>query len=238
MKFATAAIGAALALGSLLPATADAQQLAYAATTLNLRAGPDPVYPVVAVVPAGAQVAVQGCLANYSWCDVIAGYSRGWVYAPYLNYPYQGAYVALPTVAGVVGLAILAFTLDDYWSAHYRGRPWYAQRYRYAQRVPSQPLFAAPAPRTRVVPAPAPRHALVPAPAPAQRQARIAPRIERPRQQGLAAAGGTRAMGGAPAVQRPQGPARVQGPARAQRPARAQGPGHGEGRGHGRGGRD
>jgi uncharacterized protein YraI len=132
MKYATgAAVGAAIALAAVSPA--QAQTLAYASQGITMRAGPDASYPAVAYVPPGAQVAVQGCLSGYSWCDVTAGYERGWVWAAGLNYPYRGRYVALPSIASVVGLGILSFALNDYWGEHYRSRPWYGQRFHYSR---------------------------------------------------------------------------------------------------------
>ncbi|HVZ45698.1 MAG TPA: SH3 domain-containing protein [Ramlibacter sp.] len=140
MKSTILAVASALSLGAFVPA-AQAQQIAYSSTPLTLRAGPDPMYPPVVTLPAGMQVSVQGCLAGYTWCDVIAGLDRGWVWGGSLNYPYQGSYVALPNVAGLIGLGILGFALDDYWSAHYAHRPFYAQRHRYEHRAPSMSYY-------------------------------------------------------------------------------------------------
>lgn len=153
-----------------LPAAVQAQpQPAATAKPVNLRAGPARDFPVVAVLPAGLTVSVQGCLPDYKWCDVIAGYSRGWVYAGNLNYFYQGRYGPLPNYAPIIGLVVLSFMLDDYWDHHYVDRPWYRERHRWEGRAYPAP---APAPRVRprpgppaVVPGPAPR----PAPAPAPR---------------------------------------------------------------------
>lgn len=117
-------------------AHAQAQVIAYTAKPVNLRAGPAREYPVVAVLPAGFQVAVQGCLSTYAWCDVVAGYSRGWVYAGNINYPYQNQWEPVLTWGPMIGIAILGFTFDDYWHRHYWNRPWYADRDRWAHVPP------------------------------------------------------------------------------------------------------
>ena len=113
-------------------------QLAYTAKVVNMRAGPAREYPIVAVLPGGLQVNVQGCLSDYRWCDVVAGPNRGWVYAGNISYAYQNSYEPLLYWGPVVGLAILGFTLDDYWQQHYWSRPWYQERYRWRRVPPPQ----------------------------------------------------------------------------------------------------
>jgi hypothetical protein len=71
---------AALALA--LTGVAQAQgSVAFAAKDIHLRAGPGRDHAVVAVVPAGSELQVQGCVTDNRWCEVVAGGSRGWVYA-------------------------------------------------------------------------------------------------------------------------------------------------------------
>ncbi|HXD39329.1 MAG TPA: SH3 domain-containing protein [Ramlibacter sp.] len=132
-----------LATACALASAAQAQgQLAFTAKMVNVRAGPARDYPIVAVLPPGFQVGVQGCLPDYSWCDVIAGESRGWVYGGNINYPYQNAYVPVMEYGPIIGIGVLAFVLDDYWGRHYRHRPFFAERHRWINRP-------APAPRVR-----------------------------------------------------------------------------------------
>jgi len=126
----------AIALSALAGAAQAQGQPAYTAKSVNLRAGPAREYPVVAVLPAGLQISVEGCVADYSWCDVLAGPSRGWVYAGNINYYYQNSYVPLLNYGTVIGISILPFILDDYWGSHYHDRPWYPDRYRWAERHP------------------------------------------------------------------------------------------------------
>jgi uncharacterized protein YraI len=124
----------ALAIAALCaPAQAQApvQVIAYTAKPVNLRAGPSRDYPVVAVLPGGFQVLVQGCLETYAWCDVTAGYDRGWVYAGNITYQYDNQWQPLASWAPVIGIAVLPFVFDDYWHQHYWNRPFYQDRWRW-----------------------------------------------------------------------------------------------------------
>jgi uncharacterized protein YraI len=120
-------LGVLTALLAGAPAISYAQ-VAYTDRDINLRAGPAVEYPVVAILPAGIPISVEGCLSDYRWCDVVAGADRGWVYAGNIVYPYQGARVPVLTYGAVIGLGILAFSVANYWDNHYRGRPWYRER--------------------------------------------------------------------------------------------------------------
>lgn len=126
-------LGVLMALLAGAPAIAHAQA-AYTAKNVHLRAGPARDYPVVAILPAGLQIAVEGCLSGYSWCDVVAGPYRGWVYAGNIDYPYQGADVPVLTYGAMIGFGIVAFSVGDYWDHYYRGRPWYSQRQEWMNR--------------------------------------------------------------------------------------------------------
>ncbi len=64
-------------------------------TDLNLRAGPGPMYPVVSVIPAQTEVAVGGCLAEQSWCQVTFGGQDGWASGDYLTVVENDAPVAI-----------------------------------------------------------------------------------------------------------------------------------------------
>lgn len=65
-------------------------QNAYTARPMNLRAGPNRAYPVVAQVDAGAPLDVHGCLDGWSWCDVSFEDSRGWMYGGGISFAYNG----------------------------------------------------------------------------------------------------------------------------------------------------
>lgn len=137
---------AAMAVSGL-PSAAQAQaQVAIAAKTVNVRAGPDRDYRVVAVLPAGHEILIQGCLADYSWCDVLAGPDRGWVYAGNIRYAYQNAFVPVLNYGAVGRIAVLAFVFEDYWSTHYHDRPWFGERQRRIHRPWPAPAVQLPVP--------------------------------------------------------------------------------------------
>jgi len=106
---------------------------AYTTTALNLRAGPDTEYPLVRWVPEGTAVEVHGCLANYQWCDVQASGDRGWMSAAFLVYPYQSSNVPIVSYGPLIGLPLVGFAFGSYWDDHYRRRPWYDDRHRWAR---------------------------------------------------------------------------------------------------------
>jgi uncharacterized protein YraI len=137
MKSLKLVVGLTVALAAL-PGISQAQ-LAYAAKQVNLRAGPGMEYPVVAILLAGVPVTVQGCVADYRWCDVEAGPSRGWVYGGNIVYPYQGSNVPVISYGAMIGIGILAYSVTSYWDQHYIGRPWYPQRQRWIHRPPPPP---------------------------------------------------------------------------------------------------
>ena len=133
-----------LALG-LMIVSAGAAQAADAFTTadVSMRAGPSTDYPRVMVLRAGTSVTVYGCLQDYRWCDASFQNARGWVAATYLSYPYQGNRVTIPAFGAQLGLAILNFSLNDYWGSYYRNRPWYGRR-DYWNRHPARPEYIRP----------------------------------------------------------------------------------------------
>src|SRR6188508_3455393 len=88
-----------------------------------LRAGPDPEYPAVADLREGTPVSVQGCVRNYSWCDVAAHGERGWVAGDFLAEDYQGRRVVIREYGVTIGIPVVAFTFGTYWDTHYRSRP-------------------------------------------------------------------------------------------------------------------
>lgn len=133
MKRLTLAVLAAFLL--CLSAAAGATQ-AWISVNLVLRAGPDPGYPRVMLIPAGSYVAVQGCLDDWSWCDVAVDGYRGWVAASYLQYDWYGQPVYLTNYGMRIGIPIVSFVFSNYWGNYYRHRPWYRDRDRWRHYQP------------------------------------------------------------------------------------------------------
>lgn len=118
-----------VSLSLALPALAYAQD-GFVTGNVNLRAGPDPSYPLVDQLPAGTGVSVQGCTSGWEWCDVINQNdgNRGWIAGNFIQYAYQQQPVLLSDYGAQIGIPIVAFSLGLYWDNYYRGRSFYGQR--------------------------------------------------------------------------------------------------------------
>ncbi len=133
------AVGATLFTVATLQ-TAQAQSYeAYVTNDVNILSGPGDDYPPVAALYSGQPVTVYGCLDGYSWCDVQAAQYRGWLDASVLVAAYEGRRVPLYDYGYDIGLPIVTFSFGDYWGHHYRDRPFFAERERFA-RIPP-PVF-------------------------------------------------------------------------------------------------
>ncbi|CAB3807370.1 hypothetical protein LMG28688_06536 [Paraburkholderia caffeinitolerans] len=133
LPLATVCVAAGLAFAA---SGVRAQTQAYTSEPVDLFAGPSDAYPVVSELGPNVPVTVMGCVNDYSWCDVALPGLRGWIYADYLSYPYQGAYVPLTGYGAVIGLPIITFSVGAYWGSFYRDRPWYGDRDRWAHAPP------------------------------------------------------------------------------------------------------
>src|SRR5262245_41600583 len=106
----------ATALAALMMSTGLAAAApAVVRSDLNLRSGPGTEYPVVASMPAGAQVDVGGCTG--SWCAVAYGGQQGYA---------SGSYLAMGGAPGVAAAPGVAYEddYDDYY-------PYYGPSYSY-----------------------------------------------------------------------------------------------------------
>src|SRR5258706_6979277 len=90
------------AAGMALSAVAAAQE-AYTTRQVNVRAGPERDFPLVATLAPGTSVHVNGCVADYVWCDIDFGGNRGWVIGRSLQYYYAIRYVPLYSYAPSIG---------------------------------------------------------------------------------------------------------------------------------------
>ncbi|MBO9096660.1 MULTISPECIES: SH3 domain-containing protein [unclassified Rhizobium] len=147
LLLATAALGSVLAL----PAIAEAAS-GFSTANVNMRSGPSTAYPAVTLIPIGAPLRINGCLADLPWCDVSFDGGRGWVAGRYVQAVYQQRRIYVgPQYYRPLGIPTITFDLDNYWDRNYRGRNFYRDRDRWAQgpdwqRNGGQPIYRRPPP--------------------------------------------------------------------------------------------
>ena len=159
-----------VAAAALSPLTASAQLAAITTQPVNMRAGPERDFPLVAWLPAGTPVSVVGCIDNWHWCDIVSGFNRGWVYAGFLSMAYRNQPTVILNYGAILGVPLIGFSVNSYWNSYYRNRPWWNNRSYWAGRPPT---WQHPPPRPPAVrpppPRPAPRPPTIqPVPSPGQ----------------------------------------------------------------------
>jgi uncharacterized protein YraI len=117
-----------------MPAVAAAED-AFTLQQTDIYAGPSSDYPQIASLPPNTEVGVAGCLSDWSWCDVTFANDRGWVWAGDLGYPYQNGRVAIIEYGPRLRLPVVTFSINAYWDAHYRSRPFFREREVWVSRV-------------------------------------------------------------------------------------------------------
>ena len=98
----------------------------YVVEGINMRAGPGVDYPWVAALPPGTETEIFGCLPGYTWCDVAAVGTRGWVAGVGLQLLYGQQPEPLVDYGPQIGLPFVGFDFHTYWGSYYRNRPWYS----------------------------------------------------------------------------------------------------------------
>jgi len=93
MKRATMMAAVTVLAAMTLPASA--ATLATATTSLNIRTGPGPEYPVIGAIPDRGQATVTGCIQGSLWCQVTYNGKQGWAYSQYMMGSVGGQMVAV-----------------------------------------------------------------------------------------------------------------------------------------------
>jgi uncharacterized protein YraI len=194
-----------LLIAASLVAVAAHAGSAYTQGNVHLRAGPSSDYPLVLSIPPNSLINVNGCLDDFTWCDVDWEGNRGWVYGNYLYYDYQNRRVPVLQFGAALGVGIVSFSIGDYWGRYYAGRPWYG-RQNYWMHRPPPPRRPRPPPRPGHGPPPPPRPS-PPRPSPPPRPRPPVPRPQPPRPRPQPDRPGPGRPGpGRPAPDRPGGP--------------------------------
>lgn len=126
-------IMAALVAAAVPLAPAAAQTMrGYVSGPTRLYSGPLRDYPSIRILRRGTTVNVQGCLRDWTWCDVTYRGERGWVAGNALRVSYGGRRRGL---AANMGIGITTFSFGTYWDNHYQGRRFYGQRQRWQSQT-------------------------------------------------------------------------------------------------------
>ena len=70
--------------------SASAAIVAIATTSLSVRSGPGPQYPLVGAIPDKGRATIIGCIEGSLWCQVSFNGRQGWAYSKYLTATLSG----------------------------------------------------------------------------------------------------------------------------------------------------
>jgi len=130
MQRRTATLLTTVAALAALSLPASAASLATATTSLNIRSGPGPEYPVTGAIPERGQATVTGCIQGSLWCQVMYDGKQGWAYSQYMMGMAGGQAVAVnqtvPAIApptATVGTTVVTRTISGEFIAPVAGSP-------------------------------------------------------------------------------------------------------------------
>lgn len=117
----------------LAPAIAQSMHATTSGPT-RLYSGPQRDYPSVRTLRRGSMVNLQGCLRDWSWCDVTYRGERGWIAGDALRIRHDGRRRG---IASGMGIGVTTFAFGSYWDNHYQGRRFYGERQRWQSQYDS-----------------------------------------------------------------------------------------------------
>lgn len=119
----------AVVLGSSVLTMAPANALpGYATPRLEIKAGPGDGYPTVGFARYDTRLEINGCLRNWTWCDVTTQRARGWVKGHDIQAESRGRRIEYGAPWNVPRFE---FNFNSYWNDHYRGEQFYRERDRW-----------------------------------------------------------------------------------------------------------
>lgn len=124
-------LAAATALALIVPAGAASAADGVVLRSGTLRAGPGSDFPSVDQLSRGEDIQIYGCTTDYAWCDVSNDDNRGWFPGSRIGYVEDGRRVVITEAGPSIGLAILGFSVGEYWGEHYHNRSFYNRWHRY-----------------------------------------------------------------------------------------------------------
>ena len=91
-----------------------------------LHAGPGEDFPVVAHIPPGADMSINGCTQGFIWCDVAWNGNRGWISGRFLDGSLDDRNVNVVDYGTLMSVPTVVFDQHSYWRHNYRTYPFYS----------------------------------------------------------------------------------------------------------------